>query len=84
MLNLLSTEFVHKPSFKAVVSYDASYTYVSHGPSASGSVSPHERAGSISFQTESIGEEGARRCAAVQQLWTPPCQDQQTCSVLSL
>lgn len=71
--NLLSIEFVHKPSFKAI-SYDARYTYVSHGPSANGSVSPHQRAGSITFQPVSIGEEGARHCAAVHQLSNPPAR----------
>lgn len=64
---LFSTKFVHKPSFKAI-SYDASYTYISHGTSAKVSVSPHKRPGSISFQMVSRGEEGARHCAAVQQL----------------
>jgi len=58
LLNLLSMELVHKPSSKAI-SWDASYMYVSHRPPASGSTSPHERAGSVSFQTVSTGEEGA-------------------------
>lgn len=77
--NLLCTEFAHKPPLKAI---SLLHICLTQAFCQWFSITPW-RSSSISFQMVSAREEGTRHCTAVQQLWTSPCQDQQTSSTVN-